>query len=230
MTLHRLCDYNDLITVLVGSKETPFTVHKDSICAKSKLFKAACSKHRVEGQKKVVRLPEAIPSVFRRYLLWAYSGHLEWTADGKIRLEAPNEADQEAIYEEMSMIIELYILGDSLDDIRLRNKVVEILATGVGYVPNGEQLTRLWANTTDNSLLRTMFTDRLVLRADRSESADSESADSMSTISRGSHQADRSVFLSAGSDDLPGSLCRTAAGIPGACYGRQLAFFWQYLS
>lgn len=145
-------------------------MYKDIICARSKFFKAACSKRWVEGQLKVVKLPEVSTSVFRRYLSWVYSGHLEWACPGD---DTEEEADPDDEIHEMGMMIDLYILGHSLDDIQLRNKVVEILVTDVSFSPTCKQLNHLWENTHDSSPIRSMCANRLVLRHDRSDLADS---------------------------------------------------------
>lgn len=39
----RSYNYNDTISVLVGSEERSFVVHKDVVCASSKFFRTACS-------------------------------------------------------------------------------------------------------------------------------------------------------------------------------------------
>jgi len=67
-------DFDKIIVVLVDSEEKHFSVHQDAICDKSKFSKAACSKHWIEGQEKLIRLPEVKPEVFQRYSNWIYSG------------------------------------------------------------------------------------------------------------------------------------------------------------
>jgi hypothetical protein len=52
-----------------------------------------------------------MPCDFQRYLAWLYSKKLS------------------AVSEEMDEIIDLYILGDVLDDIHLRNAAIELLFT-----------------------------------------------------------------------------------------------------
>ncbi|OQN96526.1 hypothetical protein B0A48_17100 [Cryoendolithus antarcticus] len=54
----RKFDYAEAISVIVGKEDTTrtFIVHQDLICAKSKIFKAACSTRWPEGQEKTVKL------------------------------------------------------------------------------------------------------------------------------------------------------------------------------
>ncbi|KAK5733562.1 hypothetical protein LTR17_009550 [Elasticomyces elasticus] len=72
-------DYTDLITVLVGAAETRFVAHKDILSAKSPFFSAACGRDWIEGQEKIVRLPEQDAEAFRVYLRWVYSDALDMT-------------------------------------------------------------------------------------------------------------------------------------------------------
>lgn len=74
-------DYNDTISVLIGSEERRFVVHKDVICSSSKFFKAACSANWKEGQEGIVRLPTAKPPVFEMYMDWLYFSEI----GGKVR-------------------------------------------------------------------------------------------------------------------------------------------------
>ncbi|KAK5679373.1 hypothetical protein LTS10_008188 [Elasticomyces elasticus] len=73
-------DYNDLITVLVGPSEVRFTVHRDHISSKSPFFQAACGRDWIEGQEKLVRLPEQDAEAFAVYLRWVYADTLDMTA------------------------------------------------------------------------------------------------------------------------------------------------------
>jgi hypothetical protein len=56
------------VSILTGEEEQQFTVHKDSICAKSKFFKAACSERWIEGKQKVVKLPDITARDFQTYV------------------------------------------------------------------------------------------------------------------------------------------------------------------
>jgi hypothetical protein len=114
------CDYNDIITILVGPEEHTFRAHKDVICAKSRFFRAACSDRWREGREKVVRLPGARSKcIFQMYMDWSYTNELE--IDTFISQEFKKRA--------MNVLVELYLLGDVLDDIIVRNKTLRALNT-----------------------------------------------------------------------------------------------------
>jgi hypothetical protein len=153
LTLHRDYNFNSTISVLVGDKQEPFTVHRDLICDSSKFFKAACSQHWVEGREKEVRLPAVMPWDFQRYLAWLYSKKLEAASKGLRDI---------VVY----ATIDLYILGDVLDDIRLRNAAVAFLF-GLEYspekgLPGFPTVEKMWAQTPPNSSLRNMYVAKFV--------------------------------------------------------------------
>jgi hypothetical protein len=148
----------------VGSEEELFMIHKDVVCASSKFFKAACSQRWIEGKEKKVTLPEMEPKVFQDYVAWLYSRAYQLQA-------SKGDADPE-VHDALQAAIELYLLGDVLDDIRLRNKIVQVLVTDdLELVPGSRTLHQLWARTTPASLLRKMYVVIFTRRVDREEFA-----------------------------------------------------------
>lgn len=106
-------DYNSTITVLVGREEQQFTVHKDTICAKSKFFRAACSERWTGRKNQPIKLPEVSAADFQTYFHWVYTTKIELQSD---------DPDKK-----WHSLIDLYILGDVLDDYQLRNTSMEQL-------------------------------------------------------------------------------------------------------
>lgn len=136
-------DFNDMITILVGEEEHPFTVHKDMLCAKSKFFKAACSRIWASGREKVVRPPEGTPQQFQMYVSWVYSSRLDVDA------EDPDK--------QLADLIGMFILGDVLDDHQLRNATMQCLITttlGSTHSFSVDQLDKVYAATPVGSPLR----------------------------------------------------------------------------
>jgi hypothetical protein len=152
-------DYNDTFSVLVGAEEQCFTVHKGVLCSKSKFFRAACGERWKSGQEKIVRLPEVEAMVFQRYVDWAYGDILVSEKDSKA---------------DMVMLVHLYLLGDKLDDVKLRNKAIKAM-TSCSYVnrlaPHASTITLIWSNTTPSSPLRKWIIDHKMLRYSRPEFA-----------------------------------------------------------
>jgi hypothetical protein len=156
-----------LITVLVGTDddetdEVEFTVHKDTICEKSKFFEAAVSTNRwKEGQDNVVRLPEVDPDEFRTYIHWAYTGKFL----PEIQWETADVGEHEA----KTSYMHGYILADLLDDHELRTHTLETLIdTCIHWTtfPRGETCEHVWEHTPPGSPLRTLLVLFIEQRAD----------------------------------------------------------------
>jgi hypothetical protein len=68
-------------------------------------------------------------------------------------------------------LIGLYLLGDALDDIQLRNKATSMLFTCIrrhALLPALESVRHIWKSTASGSLLRKMVVDIFVSRLARS--------------------------------------------------------------
>ncbi|KAM0704399.1 hypothetical protein Q7P35_008633 [Cladosporium inversicolor] len=146
-------DYNNIIAVLVGVNELELTVHKDVICAKSKFFRAACSGRWREGVQRIVRLPEVRqPDVFQMYVDWTYTEDLVFQ-------------DQTSDTDVLTELIELHLLGDILDDVKLRNMTIHFLTSQVATTdgpPCFGDIDLIWEHTTPSSSLRRWALDTLV--------------------------------------------------------------------
>lgn len=156
-TLHSQ-GFSETITVLVGSEEDQceFTVHKNLICAGSKFFNAACSKLWAEGKEKVVRLPNANAEAFQAYIVWIYAGKIAVNKSSSGR--------------EFRQTVELYLLGDVLDDLHLRNEAIRTLVEKSRewrFHPPPDLMNRIWNLTTPESQLRKMIVDKTIMRWDR---------------------------------------------------------------
>jgi hypothetical protein len=151
--------------VLVGpeGKEESFAIHKDLICANSKFFKAACSKLWTEGREKIVRLPEVKVEIFQAYIVWVYSGKV--SVNGSPGSSAADKASAE-----LNETTELYLLGDVLDDLQLRNAAMRawVLKTKIWNIqPATSVINQVWDSTLPGSLFRKMIVDHTIMRFDR---------------------------------------------------------------
>jgi hypothetical protein len=153
-------DFNKVITILVGSEEQSFMVHQDLICDKSRFFKAACSDHWREGQDRVVRLPNIDPIAFKAYCGWVYSGELPKNTC------TPTSSVGDKV-DEQRLLVDLYILGDKLDDLQMRNQANSQLLDTMHrqrMLCNPGTLKRVYASTPPGSLLRRMLVDVTLAR------------------------------------------------------------------
>lgn len=149
-------DYDSMVTVLFGAAEQRFTVHKDVICVKSKFFRNACSKRWPEGEEKIVRLPKARSTrAFQIYMDWTYTNEL--VIDNVDRPTAGTRL--------VDKVIEIYLLGDVLDDVKLRNKALELLnvqCNASDRCLHWTQCNLIWDHTASTSSLRKYLVDRMV--------------------------------------------------------------------
>jgi hypothetical protein len=107
-------DYTKTIKVLIGPEEQIFIIHTDIVCAKSRFLKAACSDRWKEGQEECVRLPDVKPETCQCYVDWVYGGI--FVAEG------PGDSA-------VNMSARLYVLGDTLDDVKLRITALKALTS-----------------------------------------------------------------------------------------------------
>lgn len=162
---YRTCDFTKQISVLVGPDEQTFFVHKDMICARSRFFKAACSERWVEGKEKRVELPDVEASLFHCYIARVYGGKVDVERFANEGIEKLPGKDDRLV----AKLLELYILGDALDDIHLRNRVLQILVLETTVLPHAETVKRVWEKTPEHSSIRKMIVRRAVLRTDRAD-------------------------------------------------------------
>lgn len=100
----------------------------------------------------VVHLPEIRSGkLFRRYLSW-------------VRDDVANVFPEEEHYN-TSVLIRFYLLGDFLDDVRLRNVTIQLL-TGYGICPTIRECNRVFRKTGPNSPLRKWAVDAIISLAD----------------------------------------------------------------
>jgi hypothetical protein len=140
-----------------------FLVHKEVICAKSKFFAAGCSERWAEGKEKQVALPDVEASIFQSYLTWVYCGQLNITCFSNEDINKLSCQSSRAV----AKYLELYFLGDVLDDVRLRNKVLQTLVLGADNMLHVQTVQRVWEKTPNNSPVRRMMVDRATLRGQR---------------------------------------------------------------
>jgi len=162
----RTCDFTDQIAVLVGADERQFLVHRKVICAKSKFFRAARSKRWLERKEKTIILPNVNPSTFQSCLIWVYSNllNVEEVVIDDIYGDPDDFADDDR---HVAKLVELYLLGDVLDDVRLRNKAMQTLVKHTKRSPRRYTVTRIWDKTPENSPLRKMMVSRTTSRTPR---------------------------------------------------------------
>ena len=158
--------FEEEITILVGPEERRFVAYKDVLCYSSKFFRAALEKDFKEKNEKIVRLPEVDIGTFSIYLQWAYTGQVV----GVPVCQTCLHNSYQGVYGEHEdpcemAYIDLYILGDLLDDIRLRNHIMDMIALNnleFDTLPAVKAIQRAWASTPPHSKLRQYCLDSCV--------------------------------------------------------------------
>jgi hypothetical protein len=154
------CSYDQetVVAILVGPDEHRFAVHKDIICAKSEFFRAACSTRWL--QEKVIRLPEIKPNIFQVYSHWAYADTL--VPGATATSTSSNKASSRGL-------VDLYLLGDVLDDVKFRNKAMQHLITHAAenQQPGFKTICHIWKNTPTSSILRRWTVDLAIMNLKR---------------------------------------------------------------
>lgn len=138
--------------IFVGDDPEPYTVHHDLITASSEFFNRA-----LNGQFKEkdgdVKLPEQKTGTFGTYHKWLYTDKLELDASAPV----------------YDVVLELYFLGDQIQDERLQNSVIDFIIKSVSvkgrYPLSSRQVTLVFDNTPKNSSLRKLVIDFWACRA-----------------------------------------------------------------
>ena len=68
--------YDSLVTVLVGSQETRFDLHRGLLCASSDFFRAVITSDFKERAQNEIKFPEQDVKIFRFFVHWLYTGRL----------------------------------------------------------------------------------------------------------------------------------------------------------
>lgn len=156
-------EFDKTVTVLVGKDEKRFILHQDAVCAKSKFFQAMCSKPCLEGHEQIARLPETTVATFQAYCSWIYTGYLQ-------ERTCTEESEMSDKNDEQEALVELYLLGNTLDDIKLRDSAKSMLFYTIKChetLPCESTVEMIWNSTPSGSLLRKMIVDAFVATADR---------------------------------------------------------------
>jgi hypothetical protein len=122
-------DQEDAVTLHVGPTEHVMLAHSSHLARNSDFFKAALKKEWIEGQTRVIRLPEERPDIVSHYLNYTYSKALPKASDSD-STTTPNFKKNQ-YYE---LLAELYVLGERLQDQSIRTAVVESIVESWEYL------------------------------------------------------------------------------------------------
>ena len=151
-------------------------MRKDTVCAKSDFFSAACKKEWLgEEKEKTIPVPEVLPDIFTLYAHWAYSGEVDLTIldDDRQAEEAAGLGDgyksmsSKRRYLKQNRLVKLHIAADFLGDVPLKKQTIDLL-TGtigsVGLILNASHLNSIWEHTSHESGLRLLYLDYFIFK------------------------------------------------------------------
>jgi hypothetical protein len=105
-----------VVTLLVGEDEQTMIVHSSQLTRDSEFFTAAMKKEWVEGQTRVIRLPEERPATMAHYLSFLHSGRLF--------AEEITTLDKGPIKHCYSLLASLYVCGERYLNRRLQSAII----------------------------------------------------------------------------------------------------------
>lgn len=114
-------------------------------------MKAALSRQWEESRTQCISLPEIEIQPFEGYSHWLYTDTILITNDPLA----------------MHELVELYILGDYLDDSAFRRAVLEHMVLKrfeLGWMPRGNSVELAWAQTAPSSPVRKVITELMLSR------------------------------------------------------------------
>lgn len=154
------------VTLLVGLDEAPLVVHESYLTKNSEFFQAAMKKEWVEGQTRVIKLPEDHLATMTDYLTFTYSSDLPTSTSIKSGpAQAPTVSD-------WISLAKLYVLGERMLDKCIRNAIVSELLR-ISELPDKNGLTSFMPVAASNILfngtpewhpIRQMVVDKYVAR------------------------------------------------------------------
>ena len=148
--------YDTIVRITVGSEKALFHVHKGLICNASAYFKAAFEGEFKEASEQLLDLPEERPQMFKRFLLWLYSGSI---------IESPKETCDKIHWKDL---FGLYIFGDARSIPALQNAVIDALidkCEQTDAIPT-HYFVYIYDNTVDKSPLRRLVVDWIIYGID----------------------------------------------------------------
>jgi hypothetical protein len=122
-------DQNDAVTLHVGPTKHIMVAHASYITLNSDFFKAALKREWLEGQARVIKLPDQRPNVVSHYLYYTYSKALPSAPEPGS--DHAGNLEKNRYYE---FLAELYVLGERLQDQTIRTTVIESIVALWEYI------------------------------------------------------------------------------------------------
>jgi hypothetical protein len=119
------------VTLLVGLHEEPLVAHESYLTKNSEFFQAAMKKEWVEGQTRIIKLPEDNSETVTNYLAFTYSRGLPTS---KVIKSYPPPTESE-----WKSLAKMYVFGERVLDKCVRNAIVAEVSRLVTPDENGDR-------------------------------------------------------------------------------------------
>lgn len=144
----RRFDFTETVIICAGEEQKEYIVHKNVLATSSSEFlNRMLSNGWRETREKRLSLPETLPDVLEIYLHWMYTGNVIFGL-------TPTFANS-------VRKVELYILGDYLDDMTFCETIVDGMVVPFGEpereLPNATAVRLAWSKTSVDSPLRAVI-------------------------------------------------------------------------
>lgn len=128
-TKRRKVDFGEgsTLTVLVGSEQQKFVVHRDVLTKSSTFFQSAVKPSLFGPKDRQIKLPDQDAIAFEIYVNWLYSGAIDLWKDGEVVSTYKTNCGR--TYENggarYSRIIQSFALGDYVNDHEFCNALID---------------------------------------------------------------------------------------------------------
>lgn len=135
------CNFSEpTIAVLVGPQETSFQLHPTILTNNSRFFRAMLAHQAFkEAREKIARLPEVYETVFQDYVTYIYSGviRVHKDDDDEELTEEYTDENDPGRHLRFHALVELYGLANYLQDLALKNTIIDTLFDPAHNIPAG---------------------------------------------------------------------------------------------
>jgi len=156
--------HDDAVTLVVGPEQTKMTVHGTYITRDSDFFKAALKKEWIEGETRVIKLPEEDPETMAHYMTFVYHN--------KLPLDDLRPTKREHFNARWPILIDLYVRGERFLNRAMQNAAIkEVIrltcvrcGNGMRWFPSRENVDRIYRGTPEGSPIRRLMVDMYAIR------------------------------------------------------------------
>lgn len=159
---------DDTVTLVVGAEQKRMLVHSAYLTRDSDFFKAALKKEWVEGETRVIKLPEEDPETMAHYMTFVYHR--------KLPFEGITPRKGEDYSARWWILVDLYVCGEVFLHRVIQDAVIrEILrltrlkcSNGSRWYPTRCLVNRMYRGTPEGSPGRRLMVDIHIMKGEKS--------------------------------------------------------------